>query len=190
IRSLAKIYKIDVKIIKNESLSNWHIHLNFLYKLGVERARNDICFLTQADIALDQRIKDYIHYAQKSIVFFRHIPYFGWNTFVAMFLSNMPFIARSSGLVAFNKNFFKKYNLIEDVDLLFDTQIAVKVKAYKIPCMYIKTISWNLRYPGDRRRLYDVGAARKKLQRSFIETLLLCMLRLQPEVLVGYLRSK
>ena len=184
---LVKKFLAPLKLVKVERESGWRIHLNYLYKLGIEEADGDVVFLTQADIAVDSRIRSYLSLAEDRVVSFRNLPYLGWTTGVVLALTSLPFARRFSGLLAFPRDWFFKYHLFRDTDILFDTQIYSTVKKLRLPYMYVKTNSWNLRPYTPRAKLYELGAARRKLGRGFLPTLLRAYVYLQPEVAVGWM---
>ncbi len=187
--SFVNKYNLNVRFIRVDAKSSWKIHLNYLYNLGISEASHDILLLTQADIALDSKIKDYIDLAKSHIIFLGYLMYLGWNTIASTLLFKLPIISRSTGLIILRRDWALKYNFIENLDLLYDTQIALKVRKFSIPSRFIMTRSWNLR-PYVRSKLYDMGRTWYRLGKSLFRTSIVSLFRLQPEILVGYLQCK
>ena len=189
VKVLARRYRVNLKLIHVSEKSDWKIHLNYLYDLGIRQSSNDVVLLTQADIALDAKIRQHMVRAKDKILFFGYIPYISWSGIIAFVQFNLPYKYRSTGLIAINKNVYLKYSLLEDMNLLFDTQIAIKSRIYRIPSEFIMTKSWNLR-PYVRTKLYELGYARCMLKDNIIKVLTLSIIRAQPEIFVGYLWCK
>jgi len=182
--------KFRIKFIKVDKKSGWFIHLNWLYVIGIKAASCSIVFLSQADIALDApKIIKNLKYAAESIISFRHIPYLDRSTPAILLLSKLPLMERLSSVFAFPREWLFKYKLIENLEIPFDTQIGIKISKFNLPYRYINTNSWNLRYPGPRSRLYDIGRTMRIIGRSHIFTLLKSIVRLQPEIYLGYIKA-
>jgi len=178
------------RLVEVEERSSWRHQINYLYALGIELAGEPVVLLAQADVSLDPRIRELIHHAEDHVVSFRYLPYLGWNTFVIFIQSLLPFVRRLSGVLAFPRDWQFKYKLISDSELEFDTEVGYKVQKYGLPYIYFRTACWNLRYKYGPERLYEVGRARRLLGRSLWSTALISMVRLQPAVLIGYLRAQ
>jgi len=188
IKKIGARYGSNLTFLKIKAKKPFRNHLNVLYQLGINIAENEICLLTQADVALDPKTKRFIPMARHRILFFRCLPYLGWNTIVTLTLSNLPLL-KVSGIITLSRELYERYNLIEEVSIPFEKQIGIKIRKHNIPYSYIKTNSWNLR-PYIRRRLYRTGKMRRKLGKGSIQTLLLSVLRAQPEVMVGYIKGE
>lgn len=181
-------YRYDIPylhIINVKKQSNWKIHLNYLYKIGIDEAMgDDIVLLSQADIYWDTKAKKYIHLAKDKIVYFRNLPTPSWDFIITFLLTSLPFKKKACGTLAGTPELL--WEMIEDTDILFDTQIAEKCKDY----IYIPTISWNLRPYSSKVKIYEIGVARRKLGKGLIQTLLISALRLKPEIFLGYIHGK
>ena len=189
IKALMQRSNANLKLIKVQAKSNWKIHLNFLYDLGIRSSSNDVILLTQADIALDPRIRDHIIKAEREILFFGYIPYLGWSSLITYAQFRLPYKYRSTGLIAFNRNLYYKYLSLDDTYVLFDTQIIMKTRAYGLPFRFIMTKSWNLR-PYVRSKLYELGLTRCILGDNVMKILMISLARIQPEIFVGYVWCK
>lgn len=180
----------DAELIEVKERSSWKHQINYLYALGIGLAEEHVVLLAQADVSLDPRIRGLIHYAEDHVVSFRYLPYLGWNTFTIFVQSLLPFVRKLSGVLAFPRDWQFKYELISDSELEFDTEVGYKVQKYGLPYIYFRTACWNLRYRYGPQRLYEVGRARRLLGRPLWTTALVSMARLQPAVLIGYLRAR
>ena len=175
------------KLIHVDGELGWRKRINALYRIGVEESSNPIVLLTQADVTLDPEINSLIRYAENHVCSFRNLPYLGWNTLVTFTLSLLPKF-KLSGILAMPKEWIHRYGLIQDSELEFDTQIGRKVIEYRLPYLYFRTSCWNLR-PYRRERLPEVGRAKRLTGRKPYGVILTSILRLQPEVVVGYLQG-
>ncbi len=192
---------IDLVLLNVKRKSNWRIHLNFLYDLGIRKAKSKIVLLSQADIIYDStKIRENIQKASYGMVSFsvtEHPHIAPWNHFVTVTLQKLGVVfglERFSGLFAFSKEHYLTCPLTAEDQLNFDTQLLMNFKVKGYPYIYVISKNLNMRpaliFRGESEKLLKVGADRYKMGKPFWNVLLLSIIRLTPEILLGYMQTK
>lgn len=188
--------ELKLVLLKVHEKSKWRIHLNFLYDLGIRRARSKVILLSQADHLLDyQRIKDNANYALRGMVTFgvsEHPHILPWNHFVTNtlhILSNISNIPSFGEVIGISKERYLCRPLASEDSFSFDTQLRIILEEKKYPYRFVRTKSLSLR-PWVRRKLWGLGVDKCKAKKRLWKVLLFSLLRLMPEVFAGYLHAK
>ncbi|MFW9795053.1 MAG: glycosyltransferase family A protein, partial [Candidatus Thorarchaeota archaeon] len=192
---------VDLELIEVKERSKWRKHLGFLYNLGLEKAKSEIVLLSQADIYHDYvRIKENIQDARRRVISFsvsEHPHISPWNHFVTVVLQKLRYVLGGnpfSGLLAISKEQYLKCPLTSEDQLNFDTQLQSNFKKKGCSYNFIFSRSFNLRpalvFRGGHEKLLDVGVDRYRIGKPFSNVSLLSIIRLTPEVLVGYMQAK
>lgn len=188
--------KPKLVLLRFEERSRWRMHLNFLYDLGIRKARSEVALLSQADHLLDYvRIKDNVNYALGGMVSFavlEHPHICPWNHFVTNTLHVIGglFDLPSFGeIIGIEKQLYLSRPLTSDDLFSFDTQLRIVVEEKKYAYRFVRTKSLSLR-PWVRSKLWSLGVDKYKAKKRLWKVLLFSLLRLMPEVFAGYLHAK
>ena len=194
---------IPLRPIKVEEKSEWSLHLNYLYDLGIRSARSDVVLLTQADVLLDyRRIPRYLRLAQEGgLVSFGvsghpHLtPYNGFITMRLVRIGDLVGIEKFSGTLAFSKQTYRRIALTPGTPHNFDTHLLEEAKRRDVPYHFIPTRNFNLR-PRLKaslrfdRILWELGVAKYRAGKRFHKVLAYSLLRMTPAVMAGWLQAK
>jgi len=196
-----RLSRITLVLLNVQKKSNWVTHLNFLYDLGIKKAKSQVVLLSQADILHDyRRINKNIKYGLQGIVSFavlEHPHIAPWNHFITKMLQIIgpvfgvrPF----SGVIAFRKEHYVTCPLTPNDSLNFDTQMQVNFEKKNYSYTYVPSKNLNLRPTlvsrAGRDKLWNVGLDRYRLKKSFWKVLVFSLIRLTPEVIAGYLYAR
>jgi len=196
-----KLRDAEFVLLRIQKKSNWKIHLNFLYDLGIKKAESRIILLSQADIlhdymTINKNIKNALH-GTMSFAVLEHPHIAPWNHFVTKMLQTFGAsfgVQRFSGVIAFRKEHYETCSLTPEDLLNFDTQMQVNFKKKGYPYTYVTSRNLNMRPTlvsmAGRDKLWKVGVDRYKLKKSLWKVLLFSFLRLTPEVVAGYFYAK
>ena len=188
--------EMKLVLLRVRKKSKWKIHLNFLYDLGIGKAKSEIVLLSQADVLHDygkirRNIKDALH-GMVSFAVSEHPHIAPWNHFVTKTLQIVgstfgvkPF----SGVVAFSKEYYMTCRLSSNDSFNFDTQLLVSFKNKGHSYVYVLSRNLNLR-PWIRSKLWNVGMDRYAAKKPFWNVLLFSLVRFMPEVFAGYLCAR
>jgi glycosyltransferase involved in cell wall biosynthesis len=196
-----KLGDAELVLLRIQKKSDWRIHLNFLYDLGIKKAKSQIILLSQADILHDYAtINKNIEIALQGTVSFavlEHPHIAPWNHFVTKMLQTIGAyfsVQRFSGVIAFCKEHYQTCPLTPEDSLNFDTQMQVNFERKGYPYIYVTTRNLNVRPTlvslAGRDKLWNVGVDRYKLRKPLWKILLISFLRLVPEVVAGYFHAK
>jgi len=156
----------------------------------VEHANSDIILFTQADVYLDSKIRKILKTFHGTPQVFRVLPI--PNTFwrLIQYTDSMVLTSLTKGfhgVFAVSKLRYLADPLTEDEKLNFDSAMLQKWrKQYE----YYKTFCFNLRPFTPRSRLYSLGRTKAKAGKPFFKVLAFSMVRLMPEVLIGYIHAR
>lgn len=193
--------EVKLVLLKVRKKSRWRLHLNFLYNLGIRKAKSKIVLLSQADILHDYvKIRKNIKEALNGMISFavlEHPHSAPWNHFITKILQNFgdlfgvqPF----SGVVAFGKEHYMTCPLKSSDSLNFDTQLHENFLRKGYLYTYVLSENFNIRpilvFKGGRSKLWSVGVDRYRLRKPFLKILLLSFVRFTPEIVAGYLHAK
>jgi glycosyltransferase involved in cell wall biosynthesis len=188
-------------LLRIREKSNWKMHLNFLYDMGIRRTESRIILLSQADIIHDYAtINRHIESALNGTVSFavlEHPHMAPWNHFVTKILQTVGAyfgVQRFSGVIAFSREHYESCPLTSGDLLNFDTQMQMNFSRKRYHNTFVATRNLNVRPTlvsmADRDKLWNVGVDRYRLGKSFWKILLFSFLRLVPEVFAGYVYAK
>lgn len=188
--------EVKLVMLKFQKKSKWRMHLNFLYDFGIRNAQSEIVLLSQADILHDYRkirrnIKNALH-GMISFSVMEHPHLAPWNHFVTKTLqiAGSTFdVQPFSGVVAFSKEHYMTCLLSSNDSFNFDTQLLVNFKKKGYSYVYALSRNLNLR-SWIRSKLWNVGVYKYRLKKPLWKVLLFSIVRLMPEVFVGYLHAK
>jgi len=195
IETYSKRFKRNVKFLVIKSRSDWARHVNFLFDLGVRSSSCEKVFRTAADIIQDyKQINPHLR-TKFDMVSFAVYPapknFFAlWNMFVSWVIRHLPFLKKGfTGTFVIDKIKYFKCPLRKDDELLFDTLLYKRFKEKGFTYRFVHTFNLNLR-PYAKEKRYNIGVARAKLKQPLIKVLFLSMIRLMPEIFVGYWHTR
>ena len=193
IEKYAKKLNRNIKLLIVKSKSDWARHVNFLFDIGIRNASGEKVFRTDADIIQDyKRVNRYLR-TKIDMVSFAVYPapknFFSfWNLFVKWIIHHILRKGFTGTFVISREKYFK-CPLRKDDELLFDTLLLKKFKENKFTYRFTRVFNLNLR-PYVKEKRYSIGVAYAKLKKSLIKVLLLSIVRLMPEMFVGYWHTK
>jgi len=194
---------IPLSLIHVREKSEWRIHLNYLYHLGLERAKGPGLLLTQADILLNpQSFAGHLHLAlEGNLVSFGVLghPHLNpYNSFITMCLFRLGGLLGGelfTGLLALNKETYERIALTPSTPHNFDTHLLVEAKKRGVPYRFIPARNFNLRYRLNvtfrfDRILWELGVAKYRVGTPFHRVLAYTIVRMTPSVMAGWLQAK
>jgi len=188
--------EVKLVLLKVQRKSKWRMHLNFLYDLGIRKAKSQVVLLSQADILHDyveirKNIKDALHRIV-SFAVLEHPHIAPWNYFVTkslQLIGELSNLTRFSGLVAVSKRYYLTCPLTASDLFNFDTQLQVNFERKGYAFRFLLSKNLNLR-PWVRSKLWNLGVDKFKVKKPLWKVLLFSIIRLMPEVFAGYLHAK
>jgi hypothetical protein len=180
---------LNVKKVYNNIRSDWNSHLSYLYHSAVEASSEGKLLFTQADVVLDKKIAKHVRFFRKGMISFRVLPYPNnprsiVNTAVSLLQTRL--LGGFSGVFVLDRGTYEDCRLTASDQFEFDSQLLRNIQAKKYPYRLVLTKCWNLRpYHGKHRR-FELGKAKAKSGKKPYEVLAFSILRLMPEVYIGY----
>lgn len=199
-REIAKRFNYNSKtrfLEMNEPSPEWRFRPAFLRTYGYDQAKNKIILNTDADIILDERIREYIKLVGENdicmISFSRKEYPFTFQSFIARLVSTfIPKIA-FTGTYAFLKEIWQESTRKEKMRKIIsaeDTYIYMLISE-KCKTRFIKTNNIHLRPRENSQRHFTKGIARWEITHDPLwKVLIHSIVYLHPMVLVGYLYAK
>lgn len=191
-------YESKTKLVEvTEPSSEWKFRLAFLRTYGFEMTRNDIILNTDADIVLDNKIREYLRLVGKNgiglISFGRKEYPFTFQGFMSRLIATVIPEIGFTGTYAFSKKARKKTMDEKSIKKIYsaeDTYLYVLMsKKYKTK--FIKTNNTHLRPREDPKNHFRKGVARWQVKHDPLwKVFLHSLIYLRPMVFVGYVRAR
>lgn len=197
---ITKHFKYDSKtrfIEINEPSPEWRFRVAFLRTYGYNLAKNNIILNTDADIILDEKIREYIKLIGKNnvglISFGRKEYPFTFQNFIARLIATfIPKIA-FAGTYAFSKEIWQEIMDKEKMKKILsaeDTYVYMTISE-KYKTKFIKTNNIHLRPKESSQRHFTKGITLWEVKHDPLwKVILHSVIYLHPMVLVGYLYAK
>lgn len=198
-RRIAKHFKYEFKtkfINFNKSAPKWKFRVAFLRTRGYSLAKNDIILNTDADIILDEKIKEYLKLIGNHvglISFGRKEHPFTLQGFIARLVSTFIPTIGFTGTYAFSKKAWQEIVKVESMKEIIsaeDTYLYMQISS-KYETRFCKTNSIHLRPREEPKRHFIKGITYWQIKRDpFWKMLFHSIIYLRPMVLAGYLYSR
>ncbi|MBM3292752.1 glycosyltransferase family 2 protein [Candidatus Bathyarchaeota archaeon] len=181
----------------NNSSPDWASRIAFLRNYGNDLSTNEIILTTDADIVLDEKIRDQINLIGNDDIAFISLSFYDYpytiQSFTRRLFSTYTPAKSYAGLYIFSKKAWKETIDTESVKKLKrseDTHLRLSIqKKYK--ATFKNSNSFHLRPTENKERHYLKGIDYwEVVHESFTKMLLHSILNLRPATMAGYLHAR